>query len=407
MRNQLIFIESNTSGTGMLAFGKARALGLEPVFVTNKPERYEGLERFDGQVITGDTNSTDALIHLLERHTRPACYAGITTTSEFYVETVAHLAAFYGLPGNAPEAVRTCRHKEQMRASLKAAGVRQPDFACVTCLEEIPAAVEAVGLPCVVKPVDDTGSYNVRLCHTAGEARRQAETILAVSENVRGQQAAQAALVEAYLDAPEYSVEMFSRQGETCCVGITEKHLLPPPSFVEHRHVFPAPLDPRAASEMERTVTQALEAVGYREGASHTEVKRTAAGSAIVEINARLAGGMIPELITLVTGLDLLEQQCRVASGGSASLRAVCDGFAGIQFLVPQEGGTLREIRGVDRVDAMDGTVQVKVTALPGKRIAAAQSAYDRVGYVIVRGRSYEETVCRLQKASDLIEIRM
>jgi len=407
MQNLLILIESNTSGTGMLIFEKARALGLEPVFVTNKPQRYKGLERFDGQIITCDTNNRDSLLLALEKHLKPTDYAGITTTSEFYVETVAHLTAYYGLPGNAPEAVTTCRHKEQTRACLKAAGVRQPDFDCITMIEQIPAAVEAIGLPCVVKPADDTGSYNVRLCNTVDEARRQAQTILAVSENVRGQQATQVVLVEAYLDAPEYSVEMFSWQGETFCVGITEKLLLPPPSFVEHRHVFPAPLQADVVSEMEQTVTQALATVGYRDGASHTEVKYTAEGSAIVEINARLAGGMIPELITLVTGLDLLEQQCRVASGQKPCLHADRDGFAGIQFLVSSVAGTLREIRGVEQCIAVDGITEVNIMASVGKSVTTAQSAYDRLGYVIAQGKSYDETVRRMRVASDLIEMHI
>jgi biotin carboxylase len=247
----------------------------------------------------------------------------------------------------------------------------------------------------------------VRLCNTVDEARRQAQTILAVSENVRGQQATQVVLVEAYLDAPEYSVEMFSWQGETFCVGITEKLLLPPPSFVEHRHVFPAPLQADVVSEMEQTVTQALATVGYRDGASHTEIKYTAEGSAIVEINARLAGGMIPELITLVTGLDLLEQQCRVASGQKPCLHADRDGFAGIQFLVSSVAGTLREIRGVEQCIAVDGITEVNIMASVGKSVTTAQSAYDRLGYVIAQGKSYDETVRRMRVASDLIEMHM
>lgn len=401
----LLFVEANTTGTGMLALHKAQALGFQPVFLTNKPDRYLGLEQFDGPVITCDTNDLAALCKAIEKHFDPGRLAGVTTTSEFYVETVARLAARYGLPCNAPDAIAACRHKGRTRRILHSAGIQQPDFFDVASPDEIPAALAKIGLPCVVKPADDTGSYAVRLCHTAAEVEEQTRHILAMATNVRGQATARTALIESYLDAPEYSVEMFSWQGQALCLGITEKHLLPPPSFVEHRHIFPAPLPNDIATQIRESVALALAAVEFTHGPSHTEVKLTADGCAIVEINARLAGGMIPELITLVTGLDLLEQQCYAAVGRQPRLEHHTKGFAGIQFLVAPSAGTLREVRGVDAAAALDGIAEVRITARPGARVSPARSAYDRLGFVIAQGATYDETARRLEEATALIEL--
>src|SRR5262249_12675395 len=160
-----------------------------------------------------------------------------------------------------------------------AAGVGQPDFTAIRAPEEAEAAVAAIGLPCVVKPADDSGSTDVLLCHTADEAIAQAARILAVTTNLRGQPTPGTPLVEHCLDGPEFSVEMFDGAG----IGITAKQVTGLPWFVEHQHVFPADLPAAAAADLAETVRRALKATGLERGAAHVEVKLTAAGPAIVE----------------------------------------------------------------------------------------------------------------------------
>ncbi len=70
-----------------------------------------------------------------------------------------------------------------------------------------------LGLPCVVKPADDSGSHNVLWCDEAQGAVAHAVRVLAVTQNMRGQPTARIALVEEYLEGPEYSAEMFCTRG--------------------------------------------------------------------------------------------------------------------------------------------------------------------------------------------------
>src|SRR5690242_19838528 len=111
MRNRLMFVESNTTGTGMLALSKARTLGFSPLFLTNRPQRYRGLEQTGCPVLVCETNSIETLKKTIETHVEPNTICGVTTTSEFYLETVAQLAEAYTLAGNSPLAVATCRNK--------------------------------------------------------------------------------------------------------------------------------------------------------------------------------------------------------------------------------------------------------------------------------------------------------
>ncbi|MFA7765610.1 pyridoxal-phosphate dependent enzyme [Streptomyces sp. NRRL S-448] len=385
IRRHLLFVESNTTGTGMLALDRARELGTVPVLLTGDPDRYRGLADTGAEVVRCDTNSDAALRAAVQERFRREEIAGVTTTSDFYVPAAARIARWLGLPGNPPEAVAVCRDKSALRERLRAAGVRQPRYALVREPAGAAAAVARTGLPCVVKPADDSGSTNVLLCADEAEVRAQIERILAIDTNVRGMPTARTVLVEEYLDAPEYSVEMFSADAQAVCVGITAKSVTATPHFVEHRHLFPAPLPAATVQRITETVTAALDAAGIRLGATHTEVKLTADGPALIEINPRPAGGMIPELIRLATGVDLLGEQLRAALGLPPQLKAEGTGHAGIQFLLADVDGTLTAAHGTEAAAAVEGVESVLVTAAPGTPVRRPRSASDRLGHVIAR----------------------
>ncbi|MFJ6722788.1 MULTISPECIES: pyridoxal-phosphate dependent enzyme [unclassified Streptomyces] len=405
IRRHLLFVESNTTGTGMMALDLARETGCVPVLLTADPDRYRGLDATGAEVVRCDTNSAVALRTAVQERFRREEIAGVTTTSDFYVPAVAALARWLGLPGNPEEAMVVCRDKSALRATLEAAGVRQPRYAIVRDPARIADAVARTGLPCVVKPADDSGSNDVLLCSDEGAAAAQAARILAVTTNVRGMPTAGTVLVEEYLDGPEYSVEMFTWDGRTECVGITAKSVTGSPHFVEHRHLFPAPLPAGVAQRITETVTAALEAADVRLGATHTEVKLTPEGPAVIEINPRPAGGMIPELVRLATGVRLLEQQLRVAVGLPPELKPAHTGHAGIQFLLADADGVLEDVEGVEAAARNEDIEAVTVTAAPGARVRRARNAADRLGHLIARHPEARGVTEALDAARSLVRL--
>lgn len=410
MPGRLIFLESNTTGTGMLALRTAARLGLDPVLLTSDPGRYLGLAATGAQVLPCDTNSAAVLAEtVLSQRARPA---GVTTTSEFYLAAVAELTERLGLPGNPAAAIRLCRDKASMRQALAdsgPAGVDQPRFVAVRDVRQLASALRAVGLPCVVKPVNESGSQDVRLCRSEPQARAHLERVLAARVNARGQPAAGVALVEQYLPAPEYSVEMFSIGGEAHCIGITAKCVAGDPYFVEAGHYYPADLEETSARSVLHAVRAALTALGIGQGPTHTEVKVTPDGVAIIEINARLAGGMIPELIRMVDGIDLIEQQIRAAVGLPVLLDPVsgADRCAGIRFVTATRAGTVLEVTGLDRAGAQAGVRAVSVRVQPGASVRPARNAYERLGHVIATGPDRQAVQRRLDRAIGSIRLTL
>ncbi|MFI9123658.1 pyridoxal-phosphate dependent enzyme [Streptomyces bikiniensis] len=387
----LVFVESNTTGSGMLALTSARKLGYMPVLLTGKAERYAGLAETGSEVLVCDTNSQQALRAALQKRFRHEELAGITTTSDFYVPAVADLTTWLGLPGNPVEAVATCRNKALLREHLHAAGVGQPRFVAVRDTTEVADAVSAVGLPCVVKPADDSGSNNVLLCTTQDEVRFQVETILAIHTNLRGMATARTVLVEEYVDAPEFSVELFHWQGQGTSLGITQKYVTGPPYFVEYQHVFPASLSPSDEALLTNAALQAVGSTGIRTGPTHTEIRLTKGGPKIIEVNPRLAGGMIPELIRLATGTSLLEEQLRAAAGHEPRLSSEPQLCAGIRFLLPEQEGKVLRVDGTSAARKIPGVQDMVITTGRGASARPVRNAYDRLGFVIATGHAHEQ----------------
>jgi S-sulfo-L-cysteine synthase (3-phospho-L-serine-dependent) len=406
-RRRLVFVESNTTGTGMLAISRARDLGLAPVLLTNRPGRYPGIGEADCQIVRCDTNDADALTAALRSHLDHDEVAGITTTSEFYLEAVASLAESLGLPGNPPAAVRACRLKSATRRLLADAGLPQPASILVTRATAVPEAVAVTGLPCVVKPISDSGSTGVLLCASVEQAEEHAAKLLSVTHNVRGQVVAPEVLVEEFVQGFELSVETIFVDGALHLVGITRKSLSPPPFFVELRHAFPAPLDQAASSEIERVVRTAIETLGLRYGPCHTELRMAAAGPTIIETNARLAGGMIPELIRLAGGPDLLTQQLRAAAGLAVELPQGPLTPAGVCFITSSAEGRLASLAGVERARQLTGIAEVHISRRPGDPVRPATDAYDRIGYIIASADSVSQLDQSLDSALDCITVRL
>ncbi len=408
-RPVLLFVESNTTGTGMLALRTAVRLGLEPALLTASPDRYPDLAGTGCRIVLCDTDDPRKLRLAAQEAAADRDIAGVTTTSEFYLVPVAELAESLGLAGNEPGTLAICRDKAAARAALHAARVGQPRYAAIRqgpgAEAAVKAAVAAIGTPCVVKPVDGSGSQGVLWCPDVAVAVEHATLLQAVTRNVRGQATAGTVLVEEFLDGPEYSAEMFCADGTAVCIGITERTISPLPYFVETSHRFPADLPDRVAASIAQTARLALAATGFARGPAHVEIKLTVTGPAVVEINGRLAGGMIPELVRLACGVDLVEQQLRAAAGRPLRLTADRARSAGIRFLIARQTGRLARVRGVDAARQVPDVERVVVTGVIGRTVRPARDAYDRLGYVIAAGQSSEDVIRALDAAIERVEV--
>jgi S-sulfo-L-cysteine synthase (3-phospho-L-serine-dependent) len=400
-RRVVLLIESNTTGTGRLFVRAARRIGYHPVLITARPEKYAYLsQRGAPEVVLVSRPAEDEIEAAVRRRFRDGSQiAGITSSSEYFVATAAALAAHFGLPGPDAASVRAARDKSHQREVLAAAGLPTPQFRAVESVADAVEAAGEIGCPVVVKPIDGSGSMGVRVCATAAETRRHAASLL--ERNPEGRR--MRVLVESLVEGSEVSVEVFSGR----VVGITTKHLGTPPYFVEVGHDYPARISSDTARALTEIVLRASALLGLQWGPLHWELRIHRGSVYPIEVNPRLAGGFIPELVRRAQGIDLIRQTLRLVVGQLPRLTGRRRRFASIRFLIAPEPGRLRAVEGLTDARRLEGVVDVAMYRSPGDVLNISGDYHDRIGHVMTCADESGIASSSAERARDTVRIRV
>ncbi|MFC5007591.1 ATP-grasp domain-containing protein [Dactylosporangium cerinum] len=240
---------------------------------------------------------------------------GVVTYSELALRFTAQVARTLGLPHHDVRAAETMTDKLAQRRALAAAGVPVPAFAEIRGPGDVDGAAAAVGFPAVLKPRRGMGSALVE--RVTGLERLRA--VVAASwagfdadERLRGTDPA--FVLEQQLrgvrwhEDPRFgdyvSVESLLDRGRIVHLAITDKTPLAEP-FREVGHLMPSSLPDGRLAQIHEAATAALRAVGAYHGATHTEIKLTADGPRVIEVNGRL-GGAMARLMRNAAGFDVI-----------------------------------------------------------------------------------------------------
>ncbi|GGS40511.1 ATP-grasp domain-containing protein [Streptomyces badius] len=403
-----VCVESNTTGTGRLFCAAARAQGMRPVVLAKDPGRYPYLaeDGVDARVV--DTSDEARVREVCRELAVSGGVAGVTSSSEYFVATAAAAAVALGRPAPDPAAITRCRDKARQRAVLAAAGVPVPAFRTVTDPAAAVAAAEEIGLPVVLKPTRGSGSVGVRLCHDRREVADWAAGLFGAA-NERGLPGGDEILVEEYVSGPEFSVETFDDE----LVGVVGKLLGEKPYFVEIGHDFPARVPAAERDALAACARAALGALGLGWGAAHTELRQGAHGPVVIEVNPRLAGGLIPELARVALDFDLVHALVARVAGtrrglpgrGAGGAEEAGARHAAIRFVLTPGAGVVTSVEGLAEAAAAPGVTSVTVAAEPGDTLRRRHSFQDRLGHVLARGADGAEAAARAESAAGLIRV--
>jgi argininosuccinate lyase len=280
--------------------------------------------------------------------------------------------------------VERAYRKDLTRAALSDAGVPGPRFELARGWSATAKAAADLGYPLVVKPVDLCGGMHVRKVTDETQLREAFLALEAFPVNARNQPRVPTVLLEELLTGPEVSVETVTSAGVTHVVGVTDKSLAGEPWFVESGHMFPADLSDADRDAAVDTAVAAVEALGLDSAVAHTEVKLTADGPRLIEVNPRPAGNQITELVRRVTGIDLPAVFAQLAVGEEPALRPASTGVrsAAISFLLPPRAGLVAGIDGADGLSREPGVVNWAVKPA-GHRAGDPTSNNTYLGHVV------------------------
>jgi biotin carboxylase len=345
----------------------------------------------------------------LTRVAKEEAVGGVCTYLDHHVELAAQIAAALGLPGNSPSSAANCRDKARARALCDEFGISSARSFPVDGQEAAVEHARLLGYPVVVKPRGSAGGAGVRRADSDAEVRDAYQR--ATWESVLGPEAyaVPEVLVEEYLEGEEVGVETVVEGSAVHLVAVTRTHLVEEPQFLKRGHTVDA-RDPLLHDPvMIWTVARALQALGLDRGVVHVDLRLTSRGPALIDVSARPGGDLIPLLVQLATGVDLMAATADLAVGAVPNLTVTRQQSAAVAFLYPADRG---------RVTAQTATVSLREkpwlerlvwSRHLGEIVSAPPRATidDRLAHLVVTGETLSDCQDRLIEALAQVSSRV
>jgi biotin carboxylase len=350
------------------------------------------------------TSDVDGLARLVQA----ARVDAVTTTgSEVSLKATALVADRLGMPFYAdPETVRRCQEKDTMRAAYAAAGLAVPAFARCETVEQARAVASAHGFPLVVKPARGWGQRGVARVEDEAELDRAFDEARAHSSSA----GLAFAVVEAWIDGREFSVNGWVEHGELVSYCVTERLTVPgkKPLGVMVAEVYPSGLAPADEARVVDEARKGARALGHLRGPCYSQVALGPRGCFLYETAARLGGGFDADVTRLASGVDLYDRLVGIALGDAALERQGAtgpkSGGAIAKFLVARPG-RVSAVDGLDRAREVEGVDDAQVFVPVGGTVHPLTDSAKRAAYVLARGASRDEATGRADEALSRLRV--
>jgi biotin carboxylase len=234
---------------------------------------------------------------------------GVFTAGTDFSATVAWVSEHLGLPGIPYKTALDASDKSRMRGVFTKAGLPSPKFVTIDSGIDPLTVLDALSLPLVIKPVDSMGARGVRRIDAASDLSQATEDALQHSRCGN-------AIIEQYINGPEFSLDAVVYEGHIHLCGIADRHIHFPPYFVEMGHTMPSGFDETDQQQVIDLFFAGIRALGISTGAAKGDIKLSANGPVIGEIAARLSGGyMSGWTYPYSSGVRVTEAAMRIAVG--------------------------------------------------------------------------------------------
>lgn len=389
-------------GAGLLqipAIEIAQRLGYR-VTVTDRDPNAVGFALADDHVVL-DTKDVAGHVALARELAGRGELAAVFTEGADVEVTVAEAARAAGLPGVDPLAARIVNDKAAFRRCCADAGLPGPRFEEVQTAAEARAAVRDIGLPAIVKALDNSGSRGATKVVTQDAVDDAFEEALRWSGTGT-------VLVEECLSGPEQSVETIVAAGVHHRCNIVDRPFAFDPYPIEIGHDNPTVLGAAEQDEIYALVEASARAAGIDLGAAKADTMWTERGPVVLEMTARLSGGLHCQYTSpLAFGTNDIKAALDLALGKPLDVADVTPRWQRVAIcrsLFPPPG-RIAAVSGVEQALAIPGVEHVLFRMQVGDTIPEYRTCVDRPGFVITCADTRAQAIAALDAALETIAI--
>jgi biotin carboxylase len=381
-----LLLVAATTGYQIRSFAEAaRRLGIELTLATDRCHVLEDPWRDRAIPVRFEDipGSLDAL--------RGQVFDAVAAVGDRPAVLAAEAARLLHLPFHPPAAVRACHDKHRARQLFRSAGLPVPRFFRVSA-DALPAhAGRLAPYPCVLKPLDLSGSRGVIRANDPREfvaAFERIKALLASRTDVpsAGEAPNRYLQVEAYIPGREFAVEGLVTRGTPRILAIFDKpDPLEGPFFEETIYVTPSRETPAVQQELRDATRKALRALGLYQGPFHAELRYNHLGVWMLEVAARPIGGLCSQVLRFGSGMPLEELVLRHAVGEDVSALDLSTGASGVMMIPIPRAGIYEDVSGQEEARAVEGIEDILLSAKPGQMLVPLPEGASYLGFIFAR----------------------
>jgi hypothetical protein len=218
------------------------------------------------------------------------------------------------------------------------------------------------------------------------------------------------AIVEAFMDGPEFSVDAIVYHGEITICGLADRHIYFPPYFIEMGHTMPTVIEKEKQEAILETFCQGVRALGLAEqgsvGAAKGDIKLTSNGPMIGEIAARLSGGyMSGWTYPYSSGVEPIRAAILMAMGRAPGELGPSKNWTCAERAFISIPGTVKSIHGLEAARANVKDLFLRVYG--GSKVNFPENNVSKCGNIISAAPDRNAAVEAAESAARSILIRL
>lgn len=381
MPKTIAILEANTSGCGKEILESALRKKLKTLFVIADKKRYRSFplseyKKRGLKIIQVPTANSQKVIQSLEKE---APLSGIICLNDKCIEVASQVAEHFRLPFLNQKAAFLFRNKEKTSRFCNKIKIPTPKTQKIQTEKQGYTFGKNYGYPFILKPNQGTGSQGVFFINSSSEFKKFW---------LESKKSRQTFIAQEFKKGPLFSTEFVVHEGHVHFLGITDRTLGPLPYFVELSFTFPINMELKIEKKIKTHLKKIVKALKIETGIFHIEWILTKQGPVLIEVNPRLGGVMVGEMISKAYDQNIFDAIIDMSLSLKFKFRKNPKEVLTSSTLYADRVGILKNIAGIELAKTFPGVESIVSQWKKNQKVSSPKDFQGALLHLISKGKT-------------------